>query len=1030
MPQIIKPFRLGIMTKTLPYEGRGLLTVSAYAVSDLSAPRDLLMEMSLWPMVAKELPEGEIFDEANPKPSGEWLVAGSAVAPGDPVQAMAVEVAVGGRRKRLAVVGERHWIAGHHGPVHSPPRPFTDVLLSPKLAFGGPHHHENPDGRGHGALNLYEAGHRAPLPRIENPEAPIRQIEDEPVPHHFGPIPPTAPVRLDRMGTYDGAWLAHFPELPHDFDPLYFSVAPADQRIDGFFRGDETVEVHGMSARVPHARGQLPGIRARAFIRRRDEPLRELKMRLDTVWVFGTEQKTVPIWRGRTLVDDREAADVEAIMIAYENLEDEPRPLSHYHEVMALRIDPEGRFRHLLADGQLSPPPDPAEAERRRAARYERGRAAMEEHRRHRQWIADRGHAESGLPPELAPRVPPAPIDPLPLPTEEDIARNDIDLASLIDALEEMARALEEKAAVMQHEAQATLKPVLDASPLGRHLKPPVPIPDLPPGARPPEPPAALAEQTEALARGHDVEELLKGFGFADPEAQEKMRAGVTGLMDAFERGLHPADDEEAFEAAKARALMSPDATPLAPVRRQLDGVALPDRKTDHPPGTSPDQSILSFLDEAFADPEADPERMGKARESIASVDRMLGEFLPNLPKDADGRALPALLEQMERTAREQPPLDPAAQLEEARAMLAEADAEAARTTAAARRAMARPIYPLVPLSPAVARRLGAFVLEAARTGTGFAGADLAGIDLAGEDLSGLDLSGAFLERADLSRARLAGTNLAGAVLTGARLREADLRGAELSDANMAGVDATSARLSRARLAGTRLDGAVLARADLSGARIKAVTAIGPTFDGASLAGARIDDLTVMQGSFAGVDLSRARVRDLTVMDADATGLVAREASLEETSFMKAPLPGADFSGAAIAKMTFAVGSDARGARFDGARVQRLSAFRGALRGAVFRRARLSGASFFEADLTDADFTFAAVRACDLANARLKRADLTGADLFASRLHRAVLVHAGLRHASLYRADLSDAVLVGADLSGANLNATLMEARR
>ena len=162
--RIIKPLRLGLLTKTVPHNGGGLFVVSTFSLFDLLDPTDILAETALWPLAAKELPKGAIFDAAYPKPTAEFLIAGRAMSP-EPVQAMQVGVAVGEKARTLSVFGDRSWQQGLEGPVFSPPLPFTEMPLTPDRAFGGEGFTANPSGRGAAAAELY--GHAEGLPLAE-----------------------------------------------------------------------------------------------------------------------------------------------------------------------------------------------------------------------------------------------------------------------------------------------------------------------------------------------------------------------------------------------------------------------------------------------------------------------------------------------------------------------------------------------------------------------------------------------------------------------------------------------------------------------------------------------------------------------------------------------------------------------------------------------------------------------------------------------------------------------------------------------
>ena len=73
------------------------------------------------------------------------------------------------------------------------------------------------------------------------------------------------------MGTVDESYLVEsWPAFPRSTRPEYFNVAPEDQRIQGFFQGDEVVKFLNMHPTTPRIISSLPGVRARLFIHRND----------------------------------------------------------------------------------------------------------------------------------------------------------------------------------------------------------------------------------------------------------------------------------------------------------------------------------------------------------------------------------------------------------------------------------------------------------------------------------------------------------------------------------------------------------------------------------------------------------------------------------------------------------------------------------------------------------------------------------------------------------------------------------------
>ncbi len=96
--------------------------------------------------------------------------------------------------------------------------------------------------------------------------APSDYIE----PVGFGPIAPSWPTRLERLGRSgaDGAQLdVHSGPLPEDLDPSYFNHAPRDQQVQ-LLRDNERIVLEHLHPDHPRFVTNLPGVRPRAAVER------------------------------------------------------------------------------------------------------------------------------------------------------------------------------------------------------------------------------------------------------------------------------------------------------------------------------------------------------------------------------------------------------------------------------------------------------------------------------------------------------------------------------------------------------------------------------------------------------------------------------------------------------------------------------------------------------------------------------------------------------------------------------------------
>ncbi|GJD35180.1 DUF2169 family type VI secretion system accessory protein [Methylobacterium aerolatum] len=1044
MPAIIKPRTLGIMTQTERQGSGASLIVSAYGMFHLATPDPCRFEdeQGLWLMVGKELPPGAIFDGGMPKPVAEVLVGGyAAAAGGRPVPRMGLSWEVAGRRKSLLVTGDRTWRLANTSAAATEPVPFVQMPLTPARCFGGEGFAPNPAGTGFRARERVMAHEAVALPNLEIPEQAVRSFTDTPDPAAFGPMAFDAKERLRHAGTYDGAWLrTRAPGLAADVDPRLFLFAPGEQRLTGFLQGGEDYRLRGFSADHPTIEGRLPDFRVRCFVgwTAAGKPVVEVRMRIDTLWLFAGAGRGILIHRGTLAVEDFEAADVADVMLAYER-PDAALPEAHYLRVRELRTDREQAFKYALADHQLSPARPQEQLDARAAARRDRDGARRAKQEADLAWIEQKYLAGSSIPPELRPPPPKLPPDDetaLPLPLPEEIASGEIDLAALLDAMEATQRRLE----TTVHTAQAEMEPKTRAI---EEFK----TSDTEAGA--------VDRLFAGLGKEHVAADLdsrspnLPDLGEIKPVTDEQAKAfaaadGAKDWRKALWDAAHPQVDEAAQLAlARARFLGLPEANMLSSLSNALDRAtfAIPDidlSTVEGHPAVSPaaDEGLARALAMLDSSPGLKPDTSRSVRDSLADADAKLRAGLPNL-KAKPGEALETLSAAQARMEARDPSKSPAETLGESRTRMAELEGQlrermakesetAEETLAAMRRISPSPTRPEEPFTDHVARALGALILAEARAGLSLVGRDLAGADLRGADLSGHDLSEALMENVRLDGATLTGARLAGATLCGASLVGADLSGCDLTGTNLAKADATRARFADARLVETTLLDGRFSDAAFEGAELREIMATGIPFDGASFRRARASSCLFTRCDFAGARWTGASLTRVHFIDGDCTGIAFVDARLAEVSFLKIRAGGADFSDATYDTVTFAGEVDLQGALFPRITGQRFSIQGTDLSDACFERARLDAACFTQAVMTRANFKATSLKRAILARNDLGAADFSYANLWEAQPNRADLRGASFACANLYGADLSDARLTGADLADANLGRTVL----
>jgi hypothetical protein len=237
-----------------------------------------------------------------PKASTDVIAAASAYAPkGRPRDTVTVTLRVGPLYKELKVFGNRVYYKGAFGLQTTPPAPFVSQPITYEGAFGGTDFTDknaakwrmddrNPIGKGFTV---------DPERLVHQPAHVVEYANGNPAkagPAGFGPIDPAWMPRRQRAGTYDKRWeQTKKPLLPDDYDQLYASSAPDDQRIDRPLRGGERVELTGMTP-SGFLVFDLPKILL-AFITRINGRREEHRAHLATVFLMPDASQVSLVWQ-------------------------------------------------------------------------------------------------------------------------------------------------------------------------------------------------------------------------------------------------------------------------------------------------------------------------------------------------------------------------------------------------------------------------------------------------------------------------------------------------------------------------------------------------------------------------------------------------------------------------------------------------------------------------------------------------------------------------------------------------------------
>jgi hypothetical protein len=191
------------------------------------------------------------------KPATDICLCGEACAPGGrPVTEMTVSIRVGSCALDLRVHGDRVWQRTVTiGARPSEAMPFLRMPLIWERAYGGVasgsterrpiFEARNPVGCG--LETDVSAAIDQPVPNLEHPRQPLRQLSDRPPPLGLTPIARHWQPRISYAGTYDDAWQRErAPLWPVDFNERFFCGAPEYLQASPHLTGGEPVVLQGL----------------------------------------------------------------------------------------------------------------------------------------------------------------------------------------------------------------------------------------------------------------------------------------------------------------------------------------------------------------------------------------------------------------------------------------------------------------------------------------------------------------------------------------------------------------------------------------------------------------------------------------------------------------------------------------------------------------------------------------------------------------------------------------------------------------
>jgi uncharacterized protein YjbI with pentapeptide repeats len=847
----IKPFKLSFITRPFQWGREHQLGIGILAYFDLGTLK-LHTDMEMWTELASVMGKDLVPDVGMPKSSAEFLVVGSAYQPGGvPGPLRRVRVQVGGIEKILYVVGDREWKGG----VPTEPVPFVEMPITWANAFGGEAWAKNPLGKGFAPVKGEDGVERHALPNVELPGKMIDSLKDRPDPASFGPIDFTWPQRFSLGGTYDKEWFdTRFPGFAKDMDWRIWNVAAPDQWQETPFVGGEPIVLEHLHPTQQKIESRIPEIRARCLVQMvgASAPI-EVPVRLTTLWIIPSLGRGVLVWHGAQPCAEDDAADVDALMVAGEDL-DAPRSFEHYRSIFEKRLGPD-RALEVLNDEEIVP----------------RGQAGMGgEVEKHLEVTGPKGFAQErqqaaaaeqieairarlvaiGMNPDEHGPLPPPPIEKPP------------ELSKLAEfrakKMEEAEKKMEEMKAHREH-IRAEIKEFYDEAGLDyEHLT--LETTEL--GRRGPPVFTADGERArmrkladEAAARGTPVAELE--FYATDETWYARWKEGEAQELASYRLAAH---------TQKPAYALAPE---LSEARRQAVGEAA--RAGQSMAGWNLTGADLSGLDLSNAD------LTGALMESTRLVGaRLAGARMSNV-------------------------------------VLAHACLEGAIFDGAdlSRANLGKSV--LTRASFRVANLDHAILDGATLEQTSFEHAHLPNLTLNETELTRVDFAGAVLANATFLKTRLSEVRFCGAVLQKASFVEVNASGldfshANLEDATLVSFNAPGAKLAGARMIGMRfITGGSVEGGDLSYADMRRANLRGVILAGANLRGSLLDGADLSEADLSRAQLQGVRARQSMWIRTNLGGAVATNADFFEAMFSKADIRGTNLRGANLYGADFAL---------------------------------------------------------------------------------------------------------------------------
>ena len=330
MSRVSKPNCISVIPVPFRTGGKNHVSYGLTVGFDLLRPNVLMAEVDVWQSIHDHLGRIGTVDSGFAKGQGEWLLAGQAFAPsGIASPAWSAQVSLGAVRKQLKVHGPRQW--NEQGLTQA--IPCNAVTMDWGSSYGGDDFSDNLQGCGRSRANKAIV-----VPCIESPDHPWRGPDESCKAANTLPLQTHHPLRQQYMGTYDAQYLqAYYPGMPPDFDRRHFNLSSLDQRIDGFWVGDEAYELTHWHPQHERISACLPGLRPALWVGQNEGALTKVPMSLTTVWFFPEALLGVLVFHGLHPVASLDGHEIEKVLAGMESISQAMSSQAHYEAVWQQR---------------------------------------------------------------------------------------------------------------------------------------------------------------------------------------------------------------------------------------------------------------------------------------------------------------------------------------------------------------------------------------------------------------------------------------------------------------------------------------------------------------------------------------------------------------------------------------------------------------------------------------------------------------------------------------------------------------------